>query len=442
MTYLRNLFDRTGPDGFVLNDGGHLSTRASILEQADRLRERHSMQSFRALLSFDSVSAALPWLVAADGLSERIGLASPRVSVETLDELKKLGGFDLRIPGEEGLLSAKEEQADPDADEAQGPTEWVLTTSGTTGTPKLVPHTLDSLLRTTKRSNPKGSVPVWGLLYSFDRFAGIQVILQAVASGSKLVVPAGNASLGDQIKFMVEQGVTHLSASPTLWRRLLMAPGSCDLNLCSITLGGEIADQDVLDALSRRFPSARIVHIYASTEAGVGFSVVDKKAGFPVEFVDTPPGGVELRVRGNTLELRTSRHSLSYLGSGKQVSDSEGWVNSGDLLERCGDRYLFVGRDDSTINVGGLKVQPETVEQAIKSECGIAEARVFAIGSPITGMLVCAEICLDAPVTDQKAFLKSLKSKLANSLADHEVPVRIKIVEMIEVNASGKVERK
>jgi len=38
--------------------------------------------------------------------------------------------------------------------------------------------------------------------------------------------------------------------------------------LRQITLGGEIADQAVLDALARRFPGARITHVYASTEAG------------------------------------------------------------------------------------------------------------------------------------------------------------------------------
>jgi len=442
VTCLRNLLEETGPNGFQLTHGNSVITQASLLEKADHLRNQYPIQSFRPLFSFDSISAALPWLVAADGLSHRIGLASPRVSVDTLDKLKKLGGFYLVVPGDEAGFQAEVVQPDAAERGVQGATEWVLTTSGTTGIPKLVPHTLDSLLRTTKRSNPKGIVPVWGLLYSFDRFAGLQVLLQAVASGSKLIVPPNDASLSDQIQFMVEHGVTHLSASPTLWRRLLMAPASRELNLRSITLGGEIADQEVLDALSSRFPSARLVHIYASTEAGVGFSVVDKKAGFPVEFIDKPPAGVELRVRNKSLQLRTRRQSVSYIGSDKQVSDAQGWVNSGDLLERRGDRYLFVGRDDSTINVGGMKVQPEIVEQAIKSEPGIAEARVFGKGSAITGMLVCAEICLDAPVTDEKAFVKSLKGKLLNHLADHEMPVRIKIVENIEINASGKVERK
>lgn len=442
MTCLRDLLEETGPSGFLLVDGERVMAQPSLLNKADRLRECHSIQSHRALLSFDSISAALPWLVAADGLSERIGLASPRVSVKALYELKRAGDFNLLIPSADAAFQRMDGQTDAVLRGGRSPTEWILTTSGTTGTPKLVVHTLDGLLRTTKRSNPKGLMPVWGLLYSFDRFAGLQVLLQAIASGSRLIVPPNDASLGDQIRFMVEHGVTHLSASPTLWRRLLMAPGSQDLDLRSITLGGEIADQNVLDALSNRFPNARIAHIYASTEAGVGFSVADKKAGFPVEFIDTPTAGVELRVRNNILELRTPRQALSYLGSDKQVSDAQGWVKSGDLLERRGDRYLFVGRDDSTINVGGMKVQPEIVEQAIKSEPGIAEARVFGKDSPIAGMLVCAEICLDAPVNDEKTFVKSLKNRLSNVLADHEVPVRITVVESIEINSSGKVKRK
>ena len=52
-----------------------------------------------------------------------------------------------------------------------------------------------------------------------------------------------------------------------------MQPTSCEFLLKRITLGGEIADQAVIDGLSKMFPLASIVHIYASTEAGVGFSV-------------------------------------------------------------------------------------------------------------------------------------------------------------------------
>ena len=84
----------------------------------------------------------------------------------------------------------------------------------------------------------------------------------------------------------VREGVNAMSATPTLWRKILMSDASRSLALRSITLGGEIADQQVLSTLASTYPSARIRHIYASTEAGTGFSVTDGKAGFPVSFLE------------------------------------------------------------------------------------------------------------------------------------------------------------
>ena len=48
--------------------------------------------------------------------------------------------------------------------------------------------------------------------------------------------------------------------------------------------------------LSKRFPEARITHIYASTEAGVGFAVKDQKAGFPASFLADPPPRIQIDV--------------------------------------------------------------------------------------------------------------------------------------------------
>ncbi len=44
--------------------------------------------------------------------------------------------------------------------------------------------------------------------------------------------------------------------------------------------------------------------------------------------------------------------------------DEDGFVDSGDIVELRGDRYYFVGRRGGIINVGGLKVHPEEVEQS------------------------------------------------------------------------------
>ena len=115
------------------------------------------------------------------------------------------------------------------------------------------------------------------MLYDYTRFAGLQVLLQSIISGSVLIEPIFEYSLEKKIKNFIDHNCTHLSATPTLWRKILMTPDSDQINLLQATLGGEIADDKILSAVSKHFPNARIAHIFASTEAGVGFSVIDKK---------------------------------------------------------------------------------------------------------------------------------------------------------------------
>ncbi len=71
-------------------------------------------------------------------------------------------------------------------------------------------------------------------------------------------------------------GVTHLTGTPSHWRRALMSPAIARIAPRYVRLSGEIADQAVLDRLKVQFPDAAIGHAYASTEAGVGFEVTDR----------------------------------------------------------------------------------------------------------------------------------------------------------------------
>ncbi|MET0545105.1 MAG: AMP-binding protein, partial [Caulobacterales bacterium] len=171
-------------------------------------------------------------------------------------------------------------------------TQWVLSTSGTTGTPKLVAHSLASLTRTTKAQSK--SPLHWGQLYDIARFAGAQVFLQGILGGV-LVLPRGDWSLPQRISFLAQNGCAALSATPTLWRKILMTPGPENLALSQVTLGGEIADAAILRAVANKFPAARVTHIFASTEAGAAFSVRDGLPGFPTRYLSEPPGGVALK---------------------------------------------------------------------------------------------------------------------------------------------------
>ena len=314
-------------------------------------------------------------------------------------------------------------------------TRWLMTTSGTTGLPKIVPHTLASLARTVSRALA-APPPRWGLLYDPTRFAGMQVVLQALIGGGTLIAPdTAYTPLADQVATLVRHGCTHLSATPTLWRRLLMVPGVSDLPLVQVTLGGETVDQAILDALAQTFPTARRTHIYASTEAGVGFSVKDGRAGFPAAWLDRPPAGVMMKLHKGTLWLRPPQAAPA------TATDAEGFIDSGDLIEVEADRAHFLGRASGLINVGGTKVYPEVVEAVVRAVPGVRLVRVTAKRSPITGALVMAEVLADEGA-DPAALKPAILAACRAALPREAVPGVVRLVDDMGLNAAGKLVRR
>lgn len=318
-------------------------------------------------------------------------------------------------------------------------TQWMLTTSGTTGLPKLIPHTLDSLTRTVARGNP-ALTPRWGLLYDPTRFAGLQVVLQSLIGGGTLIAPDTHNALAAQVGHLHQQDCTHLSATPTLWRRLLMAPGFSSLTLQQITLGGEIVDQQILDSLRAVHPKARITHIYASTEAGVGFAVTDGQVGFPTQYLNEGPGGIGMKIVDDVLWLRPHSSAQRSLSGTDIPVDSDGYIRSGDRIQIDGSRALFLGRDNGTINVGGVKIHPEMVEQAIMAVSGVKLVRISSKKSPIAGALVVAEVMTDTE-TDTKALKAAIQTHCKAVLEREAVPAMIRFVDNLTLNAAGKLIR-
>ena len=282
---------------------------------------------------------------------------------------------------------------------------------------------------------------VWGLAYGITRFAGVQVLLQSQLSGSPLIVPPHDADLASRVRAFAELGCTAVSATPTMWRQILMTPAAAGLDLQQITLGGEIANDAILRALARRWPHARITHIYASTEAGVGFSVKDGRAGFPATWLDHPPDGVRLAVDGRSVLRIRPIDAGQRLLEGPPLFDEQGFVDTGDLVRREGDRYLFLGRENGAINVGGSKIQPEQIEQILLECPGVQLAWVRGKPSPITGMVVEAHIVQDASLPTDLARRKEIADFCRQRLPAHAVPTLIRFVDHIELNEAGKVLR-
>lgn len=321
-------------------------------------------------------------------------------------------------------------------------TEWIVATSGTTGSPKLVVHALAELSGSLQRGHSKGGEFTWGLLYDLSKYAGLQVYLQSLLGGSALLIPDAGMQLDQQVSYFADNSCNALSATPTLWRKILMLPASRKLQLKRITLGGEIADQSLLDALSNQFPGAKIVHIYASTEAGVGFSVSDGLAGFPESFLVQAPRGVLIKVVDQRLHVKSPNIAREVLNLAA-VKGEDGYVDTGDLVELRDHRYHFLGRASGLINVGGNKVYPEEVEQVLLSHEAIKLAHVFAKESHLMGSLVACDLVVnDISPASVNEFKKQVRAYCLEYLSDWKVPALIRLVDDIENSVSGKKIRK
>lgn len=325
-------------------------------------------------------------------------------------------------------------------------TEWVLLTSGTTGVPKLVSHTLASLAGAIEPGDNSDEPVIWSTFYDIRRYGGLQIFLRAALTGRSLVLMGENESTPDFLARAGSLGVTHISGTPTQWRRALMSTAAHLIQPRYVRLSGEIVDQAILNRLMVLYPEARIVHAFASTEAGVAFEVKDCIAGFPVDTIELTPD-VDMEIEEGTLRIRSARNASCYLGShAPELKGEDGFIDTKDTIELRDNRYYFTGRSDGIINVGGLKVYPEEIEAVINRHSKVEMSLVRAKKNSITSSVITADIVLRTEAGDGDHDAAALRSSIMQfcrgALAPYKVPVIINIVPTLAVSGSGKMMRR
>jgi len=301
-----------------------------------------------------------------------------------------------------------------------------LFTSGTTGEPKLHFHTLRSLLR---GSSPGHRGKVWGMLYQSTRMAGIQVLLQAFSSKSQLVEPTNVSDLDRTVNEFVKAGVDSLSSTPSGWRMILATKNFRELNLQFISMGGEIATQQLLSDLVSAFPQAEVRHIYATTETGPVFSVPDGLEGFPEDYLNRN------HASGRVVRLESGELMISSVDSGAQ---SNRLFATGDLVEVVNGRVLFAGRRDDLINIGGNKISLMKVENAVQSLPEVLQCVAYSIPNPFLGSVVGVKVLWrQPPLTDS-----GLRAALIHQLPKYALPAVVISVDRMELTDNFKKMRK
>jgi acyl-coenzyme A synthetase/AMP-(fatty) acid ligase len=403
----------------------------------------------------DQFAAALA-LAELDGIARRLIICPPDLRPEHLPAVIAHGEADaivsdyamqgdidipLRVMCSFALMPAEDIQV------GVRPTEWMLLTSGTAGAPKLVVHTLHSLSAHIQGGQDTPCEVTWGTFYDTRRYGGLQILLRALLGCGSFVMSGTEEPVSDYLLRLGAHNATHISGTPSHWRRVLMSPQARAIAPRYVRLSGEIADQAILNALSSFYPQARIAHAFASTEAGVAFEVNDGLEGFPANMLSSP-GDVEMKIDDGSLRIRSARTALRYAtGQDGPIADHDSFVDTGDMVELRGDRYYFLGRRNGVINIGGLKVYPEEVEAVINCHPAVRMSIVRSRSNPITGSIVAADIVLKPQSGPAGAngrladFRREILRICHERLAPHKIPATIRCVPALEVAEAGKLVR-
>lgn len=297
-------------------------------------------------------------------------------------------------------------------------------TSGTTGKPKIITHNFKSINRFVKISDSYKD-NIWGFSYNPTHIAGVQVFFQALLNGNTMVKLYG---LTKDIIFdaVHKYSITNISATPTFYRLLLPCHGHYS-SVKKLTSGGEKFDTSLSEQLAMIFPNAKIKNVYASTEAGSLFAAEGDVFKIKTDLLDF--------IRINNSELLLHK---SLLGEFSGTDDV--WYHSGDIIDILStDPFLFkfISRKDDMINVGGYKVNPNEVEEAIRELDGIKNAIVYSKPNSIMGNIICCEVIS----TDETIDEFFIRTKLQGILQEFKIPRVIKFVNEFNMTRSGKLKR-
>ena len=405
------------------------------------------------VLTRDQLTAALA-LIELDGVARRMILCPADFAREHLPVVIAKAGVDAIVTDDDThdlhalgvpLHVTCTPAIAPDAATQPGSrqTEWILFTSGTTGIPKMVVHTVESLTSAIKPGPRRDARIVWATFYDIRRYGGLQILLRAVLDGGSLILSDAAEPLAEHLARLGALGATHVTGTPSHWRRVLMRPEAHAMAPGYVRLSGEIADQAVLDNLHALYPQARIVHAFASTEAGVGFEVADAREGVPAGTIDDPGNGAKLKVEDGSLRISSPGNASRYLGDGDlPLAAPDGFVDTNDMMELRDGRYYFVGRRGRIVNVGGLKVHPEEVEAIINRHPAVRVSLVHPRRNAITGSVVVADVVLREHVdADAEGLRREIVELCIGQLARHKVPASVRFVPSLAFSASGKLAR-
>ena len=393
-------------------------------------------------------------------------MLNPKLPSEVLQsQIDHAGAGTVLTIGHDELVPAAEPRQEL-VDQWGEPVAEISFSSGTTGNPKGIVLSHWALAW----AGVVGAQYMWGARRSAETpgtpLTADDTILSAFQAGSAATtngVLNGGLTVGARMHFLAEvrrgdvlgvharhwcDGVLGGPAHLALWRRA--EPDAQPSARVYIVIGQEAHNADVAWMLERR-GDAHLINCYGLTESGAGMlAAVDEEiiegAGAigrsdPAEVRLVGPDGQEAETEGE-LVMRAFGFMEGYLDRPDLTSAMlrDGWLHTGDIVERQGDAYFMRGRVGDRINRGGQKFDPREVEEVAGTVLGVTGAVACAIPHPVLGEDVALAIEVGAD-HDLDEIRETVAQALADGLPRFKVPRDIRAVSEMPRAPLGKPQR-
>jgi acyl-CoA synthetase (AMP-forming)/AMP-acid ligase II len=325
-----------------------------------------------------------------------------------------------------------------------GSVRMILYTSGTTGRPKGVLHTHDSIdaLITQIRDNwliepgdtflvPSPIAHIGGSIYAFE--------CPLLAGSTAVLMDRWDPA--QAVDLMTSEHCTHMAGATPFLEQLLTAAETAGTELPDLKVficGGAGVPPSLIRTATAYFERATVTRVYGSTEVPVTtvgvFDDPDRAAD-----TDGRPGIAHVRLVDSEIRARGAQMLVGYLHAEDDIDsfDADGYFRTGDLGRWDGDCLVVTGRAKDIIIRNGENISPKEVEDLLVGHPGIAEVAIVGVPDTRTGERACAVIVAagtPAPgVGDLRTFLEG------HGVARFKVPERVDVWDALPKNDAGKV---
>ncbi|NUR84994.1 MAG: AMP-binding protein [Nonomuraea sp.] len=336
----------------------------------------------------------------------------------------------------------------------------IMSTSGTTGTPKGVMLDHAQILRgywdwseiVTLREDDR-----YPVIAPFSHGFGLNAGLIACVMRGATMLPIPVFSPDALMSLISSQKISILAGPPTLFYRVLdeLDRGDWDVSSLRVAICGAAAVPPALiERLTERVGLDRMINAYGLMEGTV---VSMTRAGDPVEVIAATTGravpGIEVRVVGDDGEQVAAGERGEILQRGYGVMrgywgepdktaeavDADGWLHTGDIgvLDAAGN-LAVVDRKKELFIVNGFNVSPAEVEALLLREGSLAQVAVVGRPDERAGEVGWAYV---VPRTGVAVDVESLLEWARGNMSGYKVPRRVVVMDALPVNANGKVDK-